>query len=775
MDELARLTIRVDSAEATKAVTAQRALTTETNRLEDSLQELLTVSRASAAATAQMAATMRETAIAAAQDRAASRSAAETRKAATAARREEAAAARAAADADKAAARERKRAAEEVASAAERSRARILQALGGAGLAIGVAEIARASVNATRAILQMADGYQAAANRIRLFTGSAAEATAVQSRLVEVATATRAPLEDIVRIYSRISAVSGDLGASQSQVLTATKAIAQTFILSGASVQEAASSGTQLAQALGSGALQGDELRSIMENNLALAQAIAAGFGVSVGELKKMGAEGQLTSQGVFKALLSQSDEIASKLGGIGPTMDAGLQTFNTGLTTAIGRLDSILGITRAIGSVFDNIGQVLASPYFTQAIQALNIVRRGVSGDVVGGGQEAVRLISDPDGSRQAARASAAQQALSNPLFRGAVSPLGMFPTGMNLSGVMQASAFDQRRALGLPVMEFGSGVAADPNGLAKLYEQAEKAGKDATDATERMLEAIERRDIEDQAARRESEQAFRRLADDIISDARTPRRRAPGLMDGITVAAPDFDEIEALERNADVLTRAARQSQATTQALADGLQRSIAQGIAGGFTDGTRSLQAFADNLKRTLINALSEGLANRFVGSLMGGSGGGGLLGGLGGLLGGGGAGAGKTAGIAKGGAAFGGLGLAGLGVGLLAGSTILDLFKPDRNQGFGTFAPGASITPQAEVMRAGTYNAPSGFNAGAYRFEAGRPSGTNVTGNVIQFMLPEGTPREMAQAMLVEFERIARAQGLPAGTLPLSDGV
>jgi tape measure domain-containing protein len=58
----------------------------------------------------------------------------------------------------------------------------------------------------------------------------------------------------------------------------------------------------QLSQALGSGALQGDELRSIMEQMPAVGQAVAKVMGVTVGEVKKLGSDGKITTDIMIKA-----------------------------------------------------------------------------------------------------------------------------------------------------------------------------------------------------------------------------------------------------------------------------------------------------------------------------------------------------------------------------------------------------------------------------------------------------------------------------------------
>ena len=73
--------------------------------------------------------------------------------------------------------------------------------------------------------------------------------------------------------------------------------------LAGASTMEASNAFRQLAQALGSGRLQGDEFRSFAEQVPTLLQPIAQELGVTIGELKKFASEGKLTSDVVLRAL----------------------------------------------------------------------------------------------------------------------------------------------------------------------------------------------------------------------------------------------------------------------------------------------------------------------------------------------------------------------------------------------------------------------------------------------------------------------------------------
>ena len=79
-------------------------------------------------------------------------------------------------------------------------------------------------------------------------------------------------------------------------------------------VERALAGLADVAQALASGVLQGDELRSILEAMPLLAEGLARELGVSIGELRKLGSEGKLTAERVFPALLRATERLGAEL-----------------------------------------------------------------------------------------------------------------------------------------------------------------------------------------------------------------------------------------------------------------------------------------------------------------------------------------------------------------------------------------------------------------------------------------------------------------------------
>ena len=106
-------------------------------------------------------------------------------------------------------------------------------------------------------------------------------------------------LEGITNITARLQ----PLGVSVEDIRTTFIGFNTAAKLAGASAMESSAAFRQLAQALGSGRLQGDEFRSIAEQVPTILAPIAAELGTTVGGLKKFASEGKLTSAVVIRAL----------------------------------------------------------------------------------------------------------------------------------------------------------------------------------------------------------------------------------------------------------------------------------------------------------------------------------------------------------------------------------------------------------------------------------------------------------------------------------------
>ena len=114
-------------------------------------------------------------------------------------------------------------------------------------------------------------------------------------------------------VYARLR----PLGIELEQIQTTFAGFNSVAIANGASAQEASSAFLQLSQALGSGRLQGDEFRSISEQVPGILRLVADEMGVTVGELKKLGSEGAITSDILINSLAKGFEENKDKISDI--------------------------------------------------------------------------------------------------------------------------------------------------------------------------------------------------------------------------------------------------------------------------------------------------------------------------------------------------------------------------------------------------------------------------------------------------------------------------
>lgn len=209
---------------------------------------------------------------------------------------------------------------------------------------------------ATKALTDTADRYTDVQNKIAAVVTDSRERAAIEQQIYDTAQRTRAAYDATAILFQRLTLSASNLGASQSEILRVVETTQKALQSGGATTQEAAAAAIQLSQALGSGRLQGDELRSILENAPVLAQAIAKEFGVAVGQLKEMGSEGQLTSSRVFRALLKAGDEVDERFSQLRPTIASALVVLDNAFTRYIGSVDQSLGVSSALAQGIINL-----------------------------------------------------------------------------------------------------------------------------------------------------------------------------------------------------------------------------------------------------------------------------------------------------------------------------------------------------------------------------------------------------------------------------------
>ena len=225
---------------------------------------------------------------------------------------------------------------------------------GAAAVAIG------AVAKAVTDVVRNGDKFKLLEARFTAVTGSAERGAQAFQNVLSIVEETGVSIDDAASSVSRFTLAAESIGATDEEVKQLTSNVIKLGQVGGASGQELSSGATQLAQALASGRLQGDELRSILENMPLVAKAIADGLNVSVGELRAMGSEGELTSRKVFDAMLSKTDEIEDAFQQLPVTLDRAAGQLAGSWAKFTAELDKSLGISEALVSTLQAANSAL-------------------------------------------------------------------------------------------------------------------------------------------------------------------------------------------------------------------------------------------------------------------------------------------------------------------------------------------------------------------------------------------------------------------------------
>lgn len=240
----------------------------------------------------------------------------------------------------------------------------------------------------TREIIGYADAWTEAGNKI----AAAGQVAGREGRSLEalnvIANDTRTSIAATTDLYAKLLRSTKDVAKSEMEVAQATAIVNKAFKAGGAATSEQIAGILQLSQGLGSGILQGDELRSLRENAPLLAQAIADEFGTTIAGLKELGAEGKLTSDRVFKAILGAQSGIEAAFNATNATIGDSFTRVNNALTQYIGTSDQTKGAAyalqaglTALADNFENIADVTLK---VASVIAAAMVGRAIGGMIV-------------------------------------------------------------------------------------------------------------------------------------------------------------------------------------------------------------------------------------------------------------------------------------------------------------------------------------------------------------------------------------------------------
>lgn len=478
------------------------------------------------------------------------------------------------------------------------------------------------------AIVGLADSYTQMQNRLKT-TGLDANGLREQfEALNAVADASRSPIEAVVATYSRLRLASEGMGFTNEQVTRTTEILSKALKASGATAGEATAALLQFGQAIGSGTLQGDELRSIRENAPAVARAIADEFGVTVGGLKKLGEEGKLTSERVMKAVLNSGAAIDAVFARTEATVGDALTNLQNKITNYIGLTDDSTSATdrmrQAINALADNLDTVALVIGAVATIMGGRFVlaMTAGSGAMIANGIATARLAAFQTAMTASMTGSTTATVIATGAMARFNAMLAANPIGLAILAVAALAAGlvylnSKYGEAAVATRELAAATEASDRALSE-YEKAQIAARDASGASARAAR-------ENAAAMREEAQAAivaaRALAAKRTAEAQARLETATAAFDEVRRARP-MEAGEAIGQTA-FAAGAQREAQAAQVRAAAAIREQIRQeqefqrisaGINLGGATTTRTPTAEDDKKSRKASGPTPEELARQ-----------------------------------------------------------------------------------------------------------------------------------------------------------------
>ncbi|MDK2579458.1 tape measure protein [Citrobacter portucalensis] len=233
------------------------------------------------------------------------------------------------------------------------------------GLKTGLSAIASAIavsqvVDYGKRFLEAADAMSQMQARIERLTGSAAVATQTMQGLMRISSATGGSLQGTAKLWETLSTALRDTGATNGQIIQLTETLQKIGRIGGSSTEEMANALRQFGQSISSGTIRAEEFNSILEQMPELARQIAAGMGVSVGELRQLMLDGKLTAEDALNAIQKQTGSVNAEFEKLPRTLAQANNALTNSFLSMIDSVNQATGASSGMVTVIDSLTAAL-------------------------------------------------------------------------------------------------------------------------------------------------------------------------------------------------------------------------------------------------------------------------------------------------------------------------------------------------------------------------------------------------------------------------------
>lgn len=225
---------------------------------------------------------------------------------------------------------------------------------------VGVAIAAAFTIDAAKKLIAIGDEMVTLQARIARLSPSIDAAKETLASLSAIAAQTGNSLSETERLWESLTTALKETGATNSQILGLTSTLQKIGTIGGSSTEEMANALRQFGQSISGGIVRAEEFNSILEQMPELARQIAAGLGVSIGDLRKRMLEGKLTAQDALNAIQRQSQSVNEEFDKMPVSIDRAKNSLDVAFKNAINDLNQAIGLTTTLAGLMQSVADNL-------------------------------------------------------------------------------------------------------------------------------------------------------------------------------------------------------------------------------------------------------------------------------------------------------------------------------------------------------------------------------------------------------------------------------
>ncbi|PJX60134.1 MULTISPECIES: tape measure protein [unclassified Klebsiella] len=225
---------------------------------------------------------------------------------------------------------------------------------------VGVAIAAAFTIDAAKKIIAIGDEMVTLQARIARLSPSIDVAKETLASLSAIAAQTGNSLSETERLWESLTTALKETGATNSQILGLTSTLQKIGTIGGSSTEEMANALRQFGQSISGGIVRAEEFNSILEQMPELARQIAAGLGISIGDLRKKMLEGKLTAQDALNAIQRQSQSVNEEFDKMPVSIDRAKNSLDVAFKNAINDLNQAIGLTTTLAGLMQSVADNL-------------------------------------------------------------------------------------------------------------------------------------------------------------------------------------------------------------------------------------------------------------------------------------------------------------------------------------------------------------------------------------------------------------------------------